>query len=382
MDLKVELFDESNIDQIKWPRGYDGEYARNYLIPLIKEGTDRYINNIKTKLMILSIDNILLPITINESEYDNSYVCSPYTHYVSYSIEELKELKEPKLESGFRFVLNILGSLLKAGKVNKTIHVNNWLVSTNLYATMTKEQVQEVTGFLSRRFPGYTIVFRSLNQFTNSSIFDSFGDLGFEMIASRRAYIFDPHKELNSKARHILKKDRKVLEDSDYVWVDAGGISSDDIDRLLSLYNQLYLDKYSYLNPQFSREFIKLALNSKILELFALKDSEEIKGTIGFFHRNGVMTTPFFGYDLKVSKEAGLYRILSLKLMEEARSRNLILHQSSGAGEFKKCRGGVPVVEYSAVYIKQLPLFRKAVWKMLSIITNKIAMPIIIEKGL
>jgi len=94
------------------------------------------------------------------------------------------------------------------------------------------------------------------------------------------------------------------------------------------------------------------------------------------------MTTPLFGYDLSIPQELGLYRILSLKLIEEATNRELVLHQSSGAGQFKKCRGGVPVIEYNAVYIRHLSLFRRIVWKTVKIISNKIAMPMIIKKGL
>jgi len=382
LNKKIKLFDENNIDEIKWPNNFEGQYAKSYLTPLIKNGTDSYITNVKTKLMVLTIDNIVIPITVNESEYENSYVCSPYTHYISYSMEELSELKNPKLEKILSIFINILGAFLKFGKINKTIHVNNWLVSTNLYAKLSKEHINEITKYLLNNFKGYAIIFRSLNELTNSDIYSCFADLGFEMVSSRRSYIFDFRKELSSKARYILRKDKKIMDSSNYKWISHNEINNDDIDILVNLYNQLYLNKYSTLNPQFNREFIKVALDSKVLELNVIKDNYGIKGVVGFFYRNGVMTTPLFGYDLSISQELGLYRILSLKLIEEATNRGLVLHQSSGAGQFKKCRGGVPVIEYSAVYIRHLSLFRRIVWKTIKIISNKIAMPMIIKKGL
>lgn len=36
--------------------------------------------------------------------------------------------------------------------------------------------------------------------------------------------------------------------------------------------------------------------------------------------------------------EVGLYRFLSIVLVEDSKLNNVILHQSSGAGEFKRIR--------------------------------------------
>lgn len=98
MEKNIKIYDKTNIDELDFPLSEDGIYAKKYLTPYIKNRTSFYIDNVETDLKILSIDNLVLPITINDKEYNNSYVVSPYTHYVTYSKEELKELKNPLLE--------------------------------------------------------------------------------------------------------------------------------------------------------------------------------------------------------------------------------------------------------------------------------------------
>jgi hypothetical protein len=86
----IRLFDTETIDQLPWPATTDGAYARAYLTPLLTNGPTHYITNVTTRYMALLIDEqIVLPISLNEEEYTNSYVCSPYSHYVTYAKEEL-----------------------------------------------------------------------------------------------------------------------------------------------------------------------------------------------------------------------------------------------------------------------------------------------------
>ena len=57
-----------------------------------------------------------------------------------------------------------------------------------------------------------------------------------------------------------------------------------------------------------------------------------------------------FGYDTTLPQNLGLYRRLMALLYVEAQRRDCRLHLSSGAGTFKRGRGGVPHQEYSAIY--------------------------------
>lgn len=368
------LYDQSNINQLPWSNTDDGDYAFRYLLPIITHGAYSFIDNIKTEVRALVIDGIVVPITINDGQYENSYVCSPYTHYVSYAKAELNALKNRRLEATLSFVIDLLGVVLKGCRINRVVQVNNWLLSTNLYPEISTDQIEVISAFLKERFPGHAIVFRSVNTFSNETIQKALIEIGYRMVAGRQVYILprDAFKTMKSKPKKILGKDLKLLETSGYQWCDHQSINENDLPRILDLYNQLYLDKYSILNPQFNREFLKLAWREQALKLFVLKKNGHIDGVVGYFSRNAVMTTPFFGYDLSLPQKLGIYRMLSAKLILEADEQGLVLNQSSGAAEFKRCRGAVPYLEYNAVYIKHLPFLSKLGWRLVEFLANKV----------
>ncbi|SFK89258.1 hypothetical protein SAMN05518846_1231, partial [Brevibacillus centrosporus] len=64
-------------------------------------------------------------------------------------------------------------------------------------------------------------------------------------------------------------------------------------------------------------------------------------------------------------------------LVQEARKKELLLHQSAGVGAFKADRGAVGEVEYTAVYVRHLPLSRRIVWRVLSWILLRFGVPLI-----
>ena len=214
----VFLYDKDNITSLAVPNNEDAQYAYKYLAPMIRDGVKKYIKNIDTDLKILKIDNILLPVNINNKEYKNSYTSSLYAHYVSYTKEELYELKSPVLEFILKIVFDVLGIFYKLSKIDKVIYVNNWFLSTNLYPELTKEQYQRITNFLKEKYPNYAIVFRSLNENLLSKEIFYLKDLNYKMLGSRQVYIFDYNKraKLKGKDKNKLFKDIKLLRNSRY----------------------------------------------------------------------------------------------------------------------------------------------------------------------
>ncbi len=378
MQTNIRLFFADTIEQLPWPDSEDGNYSRAYLTPLIQHGTQYFIENVTTTYMALLIDErIVLPLSLNRREYANSYVCSPYTHYITYAKEELTLVQPAWLRRLFATIFTLLGLLGKACRMNHVVCVNNWLLSTNLYPPLSTQQVADMLTFLKERFPHHTIVFRSLNNHTTSMIMADLKRLGCTLLGSRQVYLLrpaDPHA-LTSKARWLLKRDFVLLAHYSYTKSTNEELTEDDIARIVELYNVLYLDKYSRSNPMFNEHFIKLALHEKILQLVALKKDGRIDAVLGYFYRNGVMTTPLFGYDTALPQELGLYRMLSVVLFNIAKERGLLLHESSGAAQFKRNRGAYSGIEYSAIYAQHLPLYRRFYWKLLAFLLDSIGIP-------
>lgn len=378
------LYGKETIHQVQWETKRDGAYAREYLIPLIQHGVEPYIANIKTTMLALTIDDLVMPVTVNDAQYENAYVCSPYTHYISYAKEELYHVPVKWLAGLLGGVLTVLGGLLKAERINKVVCVNNWLLSTNLYQPLTQEQIERITRFLVRAFPDHAILFRSIQGGTGGELPELFAQAGYKSIMSRQIYVYKPDqdKELPSKHRWILKRDQKLLAESKYAVRQGDEIGDDEAARIVELYNQLYLTKYSLNNPQFTERFVRLALRKKLLFITVLDRPDDTgenrrpDAVLGYFVRNGVMTTPLFGYDTARTMEAGLYRLLSAQLVADSRQQGVILHQSSGAASFKRCRGAKPFVEWNMVYDQHLPIRRRQVWSLLQWISRRIGLPL------
>lgn len=380
----VGLFECADIDRLRWPVTEDGRYARNLLQPFIRDGVKSYIDNVDTRLLVLQCGEAVLPVTINEQEYDNSYVCSPYTHYITYAAEELRELKSPLLESILRPFLRTVGLALRQAGINRVVAVNNWLLSTNLYPGLGEDQVRRMTKELVREFPSHAILFRSINRRSDPSLYSALKESSYRMVASRQVYLLDAANPsaLSSKARWLLKRDFKLIEQGEYEIVRPDMLKQEDIPRMAELYRMLYLDKYSLHNPQFNEAFFRLALETASLRFIALKKQGRLDAILGYYSRNGVMTTPIFGYDTGLPKETGLYRMLSALLIREAQERKLLLNESSGAAQFKRNRGAEGEVEYTAVYDSHLPLYRRSVWTFLSFLINRVGVPLMQRRKL
>ena len=372
----ITLYDKNNINSLVMPDNKDAKYAYEYLVPMIKNGVKKYIKNIETEVKILKIDDVLLPVNINEKEYENSYTSSLYAHYIAYAKEELWELKNPISEFICRIVLNIFGLCFKLFETNKAVYVNNWFLSTNLYLDLTKEQYKRITDFLKEKYPDYSIIFRSINDSLNKKEISLFKDLGYKMFGSRQVYIFDYGKRqtLKGNYKNKLNKDIKLLQNGEYEIIN---LMEADIKRAINLYNQLYLDKYSKYNPQFSEDFLKNCNEKGLLNFKLLRKNNKINAVLGYYTRNKVMTTPIFGYDMNLPKEEGLYRMLSAQLVLESENNGCTINMSSGASKFKIYRGGISAIEYSALLYSHLSLYRKLGYELLLLIINKIAIPLI-----
>lgn len=369
--IGIGLFDAAHLDDCPWPATEDGRYARRCLTSMMKQGISTYIKNVRTDLRVLIYGQLALPVTINESEYDNSYVCSPYSYFISYARDSLSLVTKKWASHGIRALLWGAEKLFRRYQINKVVIVNNWFYSTNLYPCLQPQQITEIVDYLKQQFPGYAIVFRSIDPYTSPTCYQCLQKLGFTYIASRQIYFIAPWETTLFESR-LFKSDLKLLNNSGYDIIDGDQLTEQDFPRLIQLYRELYIEKFSALNPQFTEEFIRLALKEKILHFKALKKEGRIDGVVGFVERNGEMFCPFFGYDLSVPSQVALYRLLSTLLMLESDRRHLLFHQSSGASMFKKIRKAQSCIEYTAVDYRHLPLKRQIPWMILEKMCNSL----------
>lgn len=361
-DCKVTIYGVENLSQVPWPANQWSEYVRKFLSPFVLQGTRHFIDNIDATVKILHMDSIVMPIVICGSAQGNSYVCSPYCHFITYGKEMISKLRNTSLRTFLRGIIGFFGKALSYCEIDKIVYINNWFTPTNLYPSLTKKQIDSITAKLKEVYPDHALAFRSINTKFPGGLFEDIKAAGYKFILSRFIYVTDTKDELPFKSR-MFKSDQKILHSSPYTPIKE--INATSINRIQELYTNLNIDKYSHCNPQFNQNFVRLAFESQFLRFTCFEREGKIDAVYGFTALGEVMTSPFFGYDLSLPQETGLYRKLSAHLLLEARKNNMILHQSSGAGHYKKLRRADELEEYTAIYSDHLNFKRRLCWKVL-----------------
>lgn len=353
------------------------QYEQDYLLPLFLSGTKTYVDNIHTRLLILKAGQQAFPVTVNETEYSNSYVCSPFTRYITYAKQELEVVNNAFLKHTLFTSMNCLGMFLKLGKINRVACVNNWLLSTNLYPDINGISIEKMTQFLIKHFPEHTIMFPSLNRHTNDALMEQLQNQGYQLIPAREVFVFD--KTLKNYAeRRITQTDFDLLKKTPYQTISHQEFTERDYERIVELYDLLYIKKYSACNPKFNSAFIKLCHQKNLLNFQGLRNKHgNLVGMITSFNRNGILATPLVGYDTQLPAKEGIYRILTALAIKEAMEKDLVFNMSAGVSEFKKWRGGVGFIEYCAIYHRHLPIYRRLPWNFLHLIMKKIGVPLL-----
>lgn len=348
-----------------------------WLQALLELPSHKLVHNVETELAQVSCAGHQLPITVNYTEWDNSYVCSPYTAFISYATEELVKLQSPALEGALKHFIRWLGSVLRSGDINRVVHINNWLLSTNLYPDWNGEGADELHHQLRGDHPDHVLVFRSLNPVTNANLMSCLQDLGYRLLPSRQVYLFDARHGKLRKPKNVHYDHALLHRRTEYERVEHQQLQKSDFPRIVDLYNQLYLEKYSQHNPSFSLELIRLWHQSGALKMTGLRHPNgHLDGIVGLWEKNGVTTVPLVGYEMSVPQKQGLYRMLMAVAIEDAHHRQILLNLSAGASHFKRLRGGKAELEFSAVYYRHLPWRKRLIWALLDGVLSHLAAPL------
>ena len=339
------------------------------------------IGNVATDMQILDLGKYQFPVSVNNGqEKNNCYVVSPLNAYTGYLDYELSKLNYPGLFWPLRKLTAWFGKRLVNNNIDRIIYINNWLLSTNVYPKAWEgHELDAITSMMADSYPDHAIAFRSLNSFSNSQLIYRLQSLGYIPIPSRQVYLFAGREGQQSPflKRHNTIIDMKLLQRSAYAIIPGSELQAADYVRLEQLYNMLYLEKYSPLNPHYSADWLRYGQRDGWLELSALRSpAGRIDGIVGWFGDSDTLTAPVVGYDTSLPQSFGLYRMITQLCLQKAIAMQATLNFSSGAAHFKRLRGGRAEIEYSMVYVKHLAPQRQRVWRALGAMLRSVGIPI------
>ena len=334
------------------------------------------IGNLKTQVSCIGAGELRMPVTVNSSEPDNTWICSPHTAYARYAVEELERFGHPVLTKPLQGLCRVAGHYFWNSRIDDAVAVNNWLLSTNLYPPSDRAALQSWISEAVQRWPAHAIWFRSLNPRYTEDWIRQLTEVGCVLIPSRQVYLYDHIASDNHHPRD-LRRDLRLLRTSDMAVSSSRQWTAPDFERAAELYGLLYLKKYSGLNPDYSAGFLRIWSEAGLLDLNGFRDGAGIlQAVIGTFSRGDTITAPIVGYNTAEPQRRGLYRLLMASVFRSAALTRRRINLSAGAAEFKRLRGGVGTIEFSAVYARHLPKFRQRSLSALSFLARRIGEPI------
>ncbi len=331
------------------------------------------IKNLNVAMHSHTSGDTTFPLSISDGP--NCYICSPTVAYIDYALEETRHfVTTPALQKTLCALIRACRPLIRATGLDRQVQPNNWLFSTNPVPKITSQNATELRDGLTHKHPDRAIVLRSLNRLADSDTMDALKAAGFVLLPARQIYLFDP----KTKPTQDAKRDRKLLAKTPYQIVPAHSFSASDFTRAADLYNMLYLDKYTALNPQYTASFLAQAHQIGLLQIMGLRgDNDQLDGVLGLFENGRTLTMPLMGYDTEKPQELGLYRMLNTIGHDHAFANGLFYNMSAGAAGFKRNRGAAPHIEYAAVYVRHLGLRARIATRLSKTLLDLIGIPVI-----
>ena len=340
--------------------------AQNLASLADQHGIRTLVGNLETEVFTLRIGDWTIPASRNDGQRPTCYINSPSRAFLEYGAEELDRLTaNPFARMGGRGLLATLSPIVRATGLDRQIQLNNWLVATNILPPASAEEWLSLFESVAANGGNFIPVLRSMNQTAHRSLLAAFEAARLTLLPMRKVFIRDyAHAQEWSSDE---AKDAKLLTDQRFDQRSGDTFSKAEFNRAADLYAQLYLEKYSRLNPHYSATFLEVAQRRLGLRLEGLFDtSDTMVGVIGRYQQHGTLTGPIVGYDTALPAKLGLYRRLRAINHGFARRGTLLYNMSAGAEEFKKLRGGRASIEYMVADFRQAKASQRRAAKALS----------------
>jgi hypothetical protein len=313
--------------------------------PVVAMELSSLVRNAEATLVELRHPEATLPMIIPDlnpqlDPSERSWVSCMESGLYGYLIDEWRRKSTPTLiqEAFIRGYLATGGW----GPWRRAVQVGHYPYSTTLRTEITNRVLWEILPALRESMPDRPFAVR--NVYPDRQALKLPEDA--YLIPTRPIYRFD---YANGKTPNVknFRRDLKLLSQDGLVRIFDDQFDERRIHESLELYQQLYRDKHSLRNPDYTPEMIHVGRTRGWLGMRGLVDPEtdRLVAFAGVHEIGRELSAPMIGYDFSVPQKKGLYRQLLASLAQEAMDRGMIDDSSSGAGEFKRNRGLIPEME-------------------------------------
>ena len=232
--------------------------------------------------------------------------------------------------------------------LDRAVLVGNEPVSTNNRSARQQAALAAVCAAEADAYRDRNVGVRNLTPEFHAPLMERLAAQGFVMLPARVVYVYDARREPLRATSH-LKRDRALLRRSGLEPQILDVLTPGEALHIRQLYDSVYLDRHCRLNAQYTAAFFRETVESGAMRCLVLRDRDgEIRAFALLQQAGDVLTAPAVGYDT-ARPEAGYYRQLVAALLGHVERERLLLNYSAGAGDFKRKRGGVPMMDYTAL---------------------------------
>lgn len=320
-----------------------------------------------------------LPVTVPTQPLpvQTSYILSPCRGWFNYLAQELTAAGAPNASC----LVVWAGGCARWLGMERMVVIGNGPVSTNLYSP---SDFGALLSAASRAIQGYRhhfLAIRNLTREHHESLIQGLESLGFVALPARVIYEFSAVTWLKQKPPINLTRDLKHLSKSGVLVQTLPRLAPDQAQQMCELYHRIYLRKHSLLNAQYTPAFFLDMVNNGWMKLLSVSDREErLLGFALLYEQSGVLSVPAVGYS-EFSESLGGYRLIFASIYRHAEHHGLLLNYSSGAGDFKRKRGGQPLLEYTLLRAPAASRTRRRLLRWLANRLSRIRVEDLIRRG-
>jgi len=283
---------------------------------------------------------IPVSVTLALRKKNASYLFSPRSAWFDYLAHECRS------QPAIVFLINTLGKLSYFLGIDKTVFVGNYPISTSIWSAKQENEFLGIASKMRQSHPNYYIGVRNLLPHRHPELISQLKLLGYCGIPSRVIYEFDLRAEYTPMPSH-LKRDLALLKKFNLDVEISTKLDQASLVQIHGLYQKIYLEKHSLLNPQYTIKFFEDIVNQGVMSCLLIRNLEkEIISFALLSSTDQTLSVPALGFNQLMGLE-GSYRILFAAIYSYAKNRRALLNYSSGAGDFKRKRGGVACLEYT-----------------------------------
>lgn len=310
----------------------------------------------------------LIPLIVSDGKRGKASVFSPTAHYLHYPLLEMGRNASLPRKAAYAALGMPWEVLFHATRLDRVVYVNHWLLKGAPPLELDHNALNVLIQAIKADHPGHAVVFSGIVPAITPHLGRVLTALGGRAVQSRTLHLVDMNAPVSGPSRRGMREkrnvDRRLYESRLPDRILDRGKLLDQAGRIRELYAQLYLRKYSTMNPQYTEEFFRIVIQSEEFHVAAWFDNGGLEAFNIRLVRDRINHWSICGYDVHAPRKKGLFRLVAAEDVFGPGEIRLI-NWGGGNESFKRFRGAQPVTEYDVVFDDHLSALRRFPWQVL-----------------